>query len=176
MSSTRPGHCAAQTKEIASMFTERTTRPNIGLEQHGIQNAGAVYWNLSTSRWYEDAIRRREGRLAHLGPLVVRTGQHTGRAPNDKHIVKEPSSPGKVWWGKVNRPMDAAHFDTLHRRLLAYLQGRDLFVQDCFAGADTQYRLPIRVMTETAWHSLFARNMFSRLRRKSWRRMCRSSR
>ncbi len=131
-----------------------------GLDQHGIQNVGTVHWNLTTPRLYEEAIRRREGRLAHLGPLVVRTGQHTGRAPNDKFIVKEPSSADKVWWGKVNRPLDPDKFDALHRRLLAYLQGRDLFVQDCFAGADPRYRLPIRVITETAWHNLFARDIF----------------
>lgn len=131
-----------------------------GLENHGIQNVNAVHWNLSTSLLYEEAIRRREARLAHLGPLVVRTGQHTGRSPSDKFIVQEPSSQDKIWWGKVNKGMDPAPFEGLHRRLLAYLQGKDLFVQDCFAGADPQYRLPIRVITETAWHSLFARDMF----------------
>lgn len=131
-----------------------------GLEQLGIRNVNAVYWNLSTPRLYEEAIRRREGRLAHLGPLVVRTGQHTGRSPNDKFIVREPSSADRIWWGKVNRPMDPDRFDSLFYRLLAYLEGRDLFVQDCFAGADAPYRLPIRVITETAWHSLFARDMF----------------
>jgi len=142
------------------MQNETSFNTQYGLDKHGIHNVGTVYWNLSTARLYEEAIRRREGRLAHLGPLVVRTGQHTGRAPNDKFIVKEPSSADKVWWGKVNRPMDPAKFEALHRRLLAYLQGRDLFVQDCFAGADPRYRLPIRVITQTAWHSLFARDMF----------------
>lgn len=130
------------------------------LEDHGIHNVNTVYWNLSTPLLYEEAIRRREGRLAHLGPLVVRTGQHTGRAPQDKFIVRESSSADQVWWGKVNQPMEPADFETLRRRLLAYLQGRDLFVQDCFAGADPAYRLPIRVITETAWHSLFARDIF----------------
>jgi len=135
-----------------------------GLENHGIHNVNLVYWNLSTPLLYEEAIRRREGRLAHLGPLVVRTGQHTGRSPNDKFIVREPSSADKVWWGEVNRSMEPANFDILYRRLLAYLQGKDLFVQDCFAGADPEYRLPIRIITETAWHSLFARNMFIQAR------------
>src|SRR5512147_1061844 len=131
-----------------------------GLEEQGILHPGNVYWNLSTPLLYEEAIRRREARLAHLGPLVVRTGQHTGRSPSDKFIVQEPSSQDKICWGKVNKGMDPAPFEGLHRRLLAYLQGKDLFVQDCFAGADPQYRLPIRVITETAWHSLFARDMF----------------
>jgi len=136
----------------------------IGIEVHGIKNVNNVYWNLSTSRLYEEAIRRREGRLAHLGPLVVRTGQYTGRSPNDKFIVVEPSSEANVWWGKVNRPMETEKFNALFRRMLAYLQGKDLFLQDCFIGADTRYRLPVRIITETAWHSLFARNMFIQAR------------
>lgn len=131
-----------------------------GLENHNIKNVNAVYWNLSTSLLYEEAIRRREGRLAHLGPLVVRTGHYTGRAANDKFIVKEPSSMDKIWWGKVNHPMELDAFDTLHHRMLAYLQIKDLFIQDCYAGADPDFRLPIRVISEKAWHSLFARNIF----------------
>ena len=142
------------------MPTGNSPHTQHSLESLGITNVNTVYWNLSTPSLIEEAIRRREGRLAHLGPLVVRTGQHTGRAPNDKFIVREPSCVDKVWWGKVNRPMEPDKFDLLHRRLLAYLQGKDLFVQDCFAGADPAYRLPIRVITETAWHNLFARNMF----------------
>jgi phosphoenolpyruvate carboxykinase (ATP) len=130
------------------------------LEKDGIKNTGFVYWNLSTPLLYEEAIRRREGRMAHLGPLVVRTGEHTGRSPNDKFVVKEPSSEDKVWWGPVNKAMAAERFASLQHRLLAYLQGKDLFIQDCFAGADPAYRLPIRVITETAWHNLFARSMF----------------
>jgi phosphoenolpyruvate carboxykinase (ATP) len=140
--------------------TQGTIHSRFGLENHGIQNVNTVYWNLSTSSLYEEAIRRREGRLAHLGPLVVRTGEHTGRSPNDKFIVRDSSSADKIGWGKVNRAMEAGKFETLRQRLLAYLQGKDLFVQDTFVGADPQYRLPIRVITETAWHSLFARNMF----------------
>ena len=131
-----------------------------GLEEHEIHNVGNVYWNLSTPLLYEEAVRRREGRIAHLGPLVVRTGQHTGRAPNDKFVVREPSSADKIWWGKVNRPIAPERFEVLRRRMLAYLQGKDLFVQDCFVGADPAYRQPVRIITETAWHNLFARNMF----------------
>lgn len=142
------------------MQVQGAVHSSYALENHGIQNVNGIYWNLSTSLLCEEAIRRREGRLAHLGPLVVRTGHHTGRSPHDKFIVREPSSEGKIWWGKVNQPMETDKFETLHLRLLAYLQGKDVFVQDCFAGADPLYRLPIRIITETAWHSLFARNMF----------------
>lgn len=146
------------------MQTQGEFQSQYGLGNHGIKNVNTVYWNLATPLLYEEAIRRREGRLLHLGPLVVRTGQHTGRSPNDKFIVREPSSEDKIWWGKVNKGMDPTQFEGLHRRMLAYLQGKDLFVQDCFAGADLQYRLPIRVITETAWHNLFARNMFIQAR------------
>lgn len=131
-----------------------------GLEHHGIRNPGSVYWNLSTPGLYEQAIRRREGHMAHLGPLVVRTGQHTGRSPRDKFVVEEPTSTARIAWGKVNQPMSGEHWRLLQRRLRSYLQGRDLFVQDCYAGADPEYRLPVRVITEHAWTALFARNLF----------------
>jgi phosphoenolpyruvate carboxykinase (ATP) len=136
------------------------TQQRHGLENHGIHNVGNVYWNLPTPLLCEEAIRRREGRLAHLGPLVVRTGHHTGRSPNDKFIVHEAISQDKVWWGKVNQPLQPIQFEALHRRMLAYLQGRDLFVQDGYAGADQHYRIKVRVITEHAWHSLFVHNMF----------------
>jgi phosphoenolpyruvate carboxykinase (ATP) len=144
----------------STMAANQASHSHYGLDKQGIINTGVVYWNLSTPALYEEAIRRREGVLAHLGPLVVRTGQHTGRSPNDKFIVREPSSDGEVWWGKVNRPISDEHFESLHSRMLAYLQGRDLFVQDSYAGADPNYRLAIRVITETAWHNIFVRNLF----------------
>ncbi len=130
------------------------------LEQQGIKNIGDVHWNLTVASLYEEIARRREGTIAHLGPIVVRTGHHTGRSPNDKFIEEEPTSKDKIWWGKVNRSISSQHFDKLHMRFLSFLQGKDIFVQDCFAGADPRYRLPIRVVTTTAWHSLFARVMF----------------
>ncbi len=141
---------------------EGSVQSRYGLERHGITNVGSVGWNLSTPALYEEAVRRREGLISHLGPLVVRTGQYTGRSPNDRFIVREPSSDDKVWWGDVNRPFDMGAFEHLSHRLRAYLQGKDLFVQDCHAGADPAYRIPIRIITEDGWHSLFARNMFIR--------------
>ncbi len=131
-----------------------------GLENHGITNVRKIHWNHNTPILYEDIVKNGEGCVAHLGPIVVRTGLHTGRAAKDKFIVEEPESKDKVWWGKVNKAFTVDRFGLLFRRLQAYLQGRDLYVQDCFAGFDPRYRLPIRVITETAWHSLFARNMF----------------
>ncbi len=132
----------------------------VGLEAVGIEGTARVYWSVGPAALYEEAVRRREGMIAADGPLVCSTGQHTGRSPNDKFIVKEPSSETNVAWGRVNRPIDAAAFDGLERRMLAYLRGKELFVQDCWAGADPAYRLPIRVITEKAWHSLFARHLF----------------
>jgi phosphoenolpyruvate carboxykinase (ATP) len=131
-----------------------------GLEAHGIRNVERVYWNLSVPALYEEAVRRREGLISAGGPLVCRTGQHTGRSPNDKFFVREPSSEDKIAWSKVNRPIEAAAFDALHQRMLNYVEGKELFVQDCYAGADPRYRLPVRVITEQAWHSLFAKHMF----------------
>lgn len=131
-----------------------------GVENHGIRNAGTVYWHLRTPMLYEQAARRREGVLAHRGPLVVRTGDHTGRSPNDKFIVREPTSENEIWWGKVNRPFEQAPFDDLMRKVLAYIQQRDIYVFDGYGGTDPRYRMPVRIITEYAWHSLFARNMF----------------
>ena len=133
-----------------------------GVENHGIKNAETVYWNLTTAMLYEQAIRRHEAAIAHLGPLVVQTGTHTGRSPNDKFVVKEPSSESDIWWGKVNRPFTQDNFDYLYRKMIAYTQNRDIFVFDGYVGADPNYRMPVRIITEYAWHNLFARNMFIR--------------
>jgi phosphoenolpyruvate carboxykinase (ATP) len=118
--------------------------------------------NLSTAELYEFALREGEGLLAADGPLVVRTGKHTGRSPKDKFIVVEPTSESKVWWGDVNHPISEEHYDRLRARLMAYLQGRDLFSQDMFIGAHPSHRRSLRVYTETAWASIFARNLFRR--------------
>jgi len=129
------------------------TRPPIGRR---------VRANLPTAELVEDAIRAGEGVLAADGPLVVRTGKHTGRSPQDKFIVDEPSSRDKIWWGQVNRPISQAHYDRLRARLVAYCAERDLYAQDCLIGADPSHQRRLRVMTETAWASIFARNLFRR--------------
>src|SRR6476660_9450666 len=90
-----------------------------GLEALGIVRSGRIHWNLSTAALYEEAIRRAEGTLAAEGPLVCRTGQHTGRSPNDKFIVREPSSEANIGWGKLNRAMDQAQWDALHQDFMA---------------------------------------------------------
>jgi phosphoenolpyruvate carboxykinase (ATP) len=131
-----------------------------GLSNHGLKNLGTVFWNLAAPALYEEALFRREGRVAHLGPFVCNTGKHTARSANDKFVVKEEGSREHVWWSEYNRPFHPDKFALLFSRLQGYLQGRDLFVQDCYVGADPTYRLPVRIITELAWHSLFARNMF----------------
>lgn len=135
---------------------------SFGLDQQGIRNLAQVHWNLSVPVLYEHAIRRREGVIGEGGSFVARTGIHTGRSVKDKFIVEEASSKGDIWWGPINRPVSEAVFATMHERMLGYFQGRETFVQDVFCGADPEYRLPVRLVSESAWHTLFARNMFIR--------------
>lgn len=141
------------------MVIEEGIRSRQGLESQGI-HPEMVGWNLTTPALYEHAVRRREALIAEGGPIVARTGHHTGRSPQDKFIVREPSSEERIWWGKHNRAIEPAAFDRVHRRMLAWLRGKELFVQDLFVGADPRYRRAVRVITEYAWHSLFARTMF----------------
>lgn len=136
------------------------------LRKYGVKNLRDIYYNLNTPSLYEKAISHHEAILSHKGPLVVRTGLHTGRSPKDRFIVKESTTENLVAWGDVNRPISEKHFDLLYAKMLAYIQNKELYVQDAFAGTDPQFRLPIRVITETAWHSQFARNMFVRLKNR----------
>ena len=143
---------------------QNVLKHKVGLETHGLKNLKKINWNLSTPQLYEHIIANKEGQLSHLGPVCVTTGEHTGRAPNDKFIVQEPSSQENIWWGKVNRPFSVEQFEALYSRILAYLQGKEVYVQDCCAGCDPEHQTHIRVITEHAWHSLFARNMFIQIR------------
>ena len=138
----------------------QAVKSDYGLENQGLSQLRMAYWNLPTEALYEEITFRKEARIAHLGAVVVRTGQHTARSANDKFIVKEASTADNVWWGEYNRPFSEEKFNDLFNRLQGFLQGRDVFVQDCFAGADPEYRLPIRIVSEHAWISHFARNMF----------------
>jgi phosphoenolpyruvate carboxykinase (ATP) len=138
-------------------------RPShFGLEQHGIRNIGVAYWNLGTAQLLEHAIRRHEGFFASGGSFVVRTGQFTGRSPRDKFVVRDEVTDTSVHWGPVNQPMSEDQFRRIYSKMLAFWQGHDVYVQDCYAGADPMYSMPIRVITGLAWHSLFARQLFIR--------------
>jgi phosphoenolpyruvate carboxykinase (ATP) len=132
------------------------------LRRLGIAAPGTVHYNPTPPQLYEAALDRDEGRLAAGGPLVVRTAPYTGRSPDDRFIVRDAAVADTINWGPVNRPTDRETFDALRSRMAEYAAGRDLFVQDVFAGRGERHRLPVRVVTQKAWHSLFARNMFVR--------------
>jgi phosphoenolpyruvate carboxykinase (ATP) len=132
------------------------------LSQHGIRNVEVAHWNLGTAQLMEKALQRHEGLLADGGALAVRTGQFTGRSPKDKYVVREASTEATVDWGSVNQPMSEQVFDQIYDRLIGSWEGDELFVQDCFAGADPAFTLPVRVITQRAWHALFARQLFLR--------------
>ena len=138
----------------------QTRKADFNLSNHGVSSLRLAYWNLSTEALYEEAIFRGEGVTSRGGPFIAHTGKHTARSANDKFIVRHADSENNIWWGIYNRPFDNEKFEGLYGRLLGYLQGRDVFVEDLYAGADEEYRLPVRFVTEHAWHSMFLRNMF----------------
>ena len=138
----------------------KALQADYGIKNHGLKNLNQVYWNLPPESLYEEIVFRGEGQITQHGPVVVTSGKHTARAANDKFVVREPTTEEQIWWGEYNRPYSSDKFSELISRLQGYVQGRDLFVQDCYAGADQEYRMPVRIITEFAWHSLFARNMF----------------
>src|SRR5512141_2525837 len=144
--------CAAVEDEIVTV-----TRP-----APTTQLGGSILANLSTAELYERAIRAGEGEIAAEGPLVVRTGQHTGRSPKDKFVVREPSSEAKGWWGEVNHEISEEHYDRLRARLVDYVADKQLYAQDMYIGAHPRHRRSLRVYTETAWASIFVHNLFIR--------------
>jgi phosphoenolpyruvate carboxykinase (ATP) len=134
-----------------------------GLTGQDLKPTGTVHWNLVTPELIEAAVRRGEGRLAHLGPFVAVTTPHTGRSPNDKFVVKEPGSEKDVDWGKVNQPISVEHFATLLADVKQYLNDLpELFIEDLYCGADPSHRLSVRYVLPNAWHAAFVRNMFIR--------------
>jgi phosphoenolpyruvate carboxykinase (ATP) len=146
------------------MTTETKSQPQSGdaLDYYGIRGVKAVHWNLGAPVLAEYALERREGVFADNGALVVRTGQFTGRSPKDKFVVRDERTAGTIDWGAVNQPMTPEHFDRLYERMLAFWSGREVFVQDCITGADPRYAIRVRVLSELAWHSLFAQQLFIR--------------
>ena len=135
---------------------------DFALEDQGIAGSGPQSWNLGPARLVEQAVVRGEGALSNSGALVFLTGAYTGRSPEDKFVVREPTVEAEVDWGKVNRPFEPSRFDALFDRVVEHLQGREVWVQDAFGGADPAHRLPIRVVAERAYHALFARQLFVR--------------
>ena len=139
------------------MAITTTTR---GLEGHGLSPERRVYWQPTTALLYEHALARGDARLAEGGPLVVDTGKHTGRSPKDKYVVREPGSEDRIWWSDVNKEISEEGFENLREKITSYLQGRDIYVVDAFAGADPAHRLTLRVITDSPWHALFAKTLF----------------
>ncbi len=139
--------------------------PTSGVARIGLGEAARVYYNLSPSALYEESIRRGEAVLTADGALCAYTGQHTGRSPKDKFIVRDANTDGEVWWDDNNRAMSSEHFRILHADMLAHAAGKDLFVQDLIGGADAENALPTRVIMELAWHGVFIRNLLIRPKR-----------
>ena len=135
---------------------------NYSLQNHGVFNNGGELWNLGAEALYEETVRQGLGTITKGGALTVETGKFTGRSPNDKFIVEEETSRDNIWWGAVNKSTSEEVFDNLHTQMTAYYQNRKLYVQDLYAGASDKYRLKVRVISDSPWHSLFARNMFIR--------------
>lgn len=131
-------------------------------EQHGIKNASNIYYNLPIPALYEEVIRREEGIIGEEGTLVAYTGTHTGRSPADRFIVKEPGTENDINWGPVNKPISPEHFDLLHKKILDYYEGKDLFVRDLQVCAHPDYRKNVRIINEYAWHNVFVNNLFLR--------------
>ena len=138
------------------------TVPDRGsLAAHGIDEVhGRVVWHPTTSQLYTDALLRGDAQLAEGGPLVVDTGEHTGRAPKDKFIVREPGSEERIWWSEVNADIAEPSFERLREKVAAQLGRGDVYVVDAFAGADPAHRIAVRVLTESPWHALFAKTLF----------------
>ena len=137
--------------------------PNNGLDAQGISTSAEIFWNLTTAPLVEHAVRRGEGLLAKDGPLVVRTGKHTGRSANDRFLVRNATTENTVWWGKTNRPMEPDAFDRLYEDFKVALGGKDLlFVSDLYGGSQPEHRVRVRVINELAWHNLFIRTLLVR--------------
>jgi phosphoenolpyruvate carboxykinase (ATP) len=143
------------------IMSDVTSESLLSLSRHGFRNLKAVNWNLSAPALYEEAVRRGEGQVAKNGPLVVRTGIHTGRSAGDKFVVRDASTENTVWWDN-NKSMTPAQFDTLYADMMAHAEGHELFAKDLFGGADLTHRISVRIVTEYAWHSLFVHQLLIR--------------
>jgi phosphoenolpyruvate carboxykinase (ATP) len=141
-------------------LAEATTKASrFGLEHFGLAHLGNVYWNLSTDALVKEIVFRNEGQILKDGRIVVDTGKHTDLAVDDRFIVQEGGTEDRICWGQHNRPFSEKMFNAVFQRMEAFLQGHDLFVQDCYAGTDPDYQIPVRMLTEKAWHSLFAKTL-----------------
>jgi len=149
--------------EMKPQRTSVARESRMDLTKQGLAPTGVVHWNLIAPELFQAAARRNEGEFADMGPFVAVTSPHTGRSPNDKFVVREPSSEKDVDWGKVNQPMSVEHYNALLADVRKHLDGvTELFVEDLYCGADPAYRLSVRYISPNAWHMAFVRNMFIR--------------
>jgi len=133
-----------------------------GLENHGLKDLHRVFWNLAAPDVVEHAIRNREGFLTENGSLMCDTGRFTGRSPKDRFVVLDDTTKDTIWWGDINIPFEPERFDNLYNKMVKYLEGRNIYVRDCYSGVPEKYRLKIRVINTWAWHNLFCYNLFVR--------------
>ncbi len=133
----------------------------ISLKSIGIEKA-KIHYQLSPNELHEIAIKAGQGKETSTGALAIETGKFTGRCPDDRFIVIDKITENEVWWGKINIPFEADAFDALYTKVTSYLSKKELFVRDAYVCADSNYRLNVRVITETAWANLFCYNMFLR--------------
>ena len=138
------------------------TNNNTALQSYGIEATKDVHWNRPVAELIELSVQRCEARLTKLGALAALTGKRTGRSPKDKFIIRDSTTEGSVAWGKVNQPMASERFDALNALMIEHLGAKELFVTDALAGADSEFGMPIRVITTKAWHAVFARQLFRR--------------
>ncbi len=151
------------TTEIRPQRASAAREGSVGLGKQGLNPRGHVHWNLIAPELFQAAARRNEGEFADMGPFVAVTTPHTGRSPNDKFVVREPSSENDVDWGKVNQSLPSEKYDALLADVRRYLsEARELFVEDLYCGADPAYRLSVRYVSPNAWHMAFVRNMLIR--------------
>jgi phosphoenolpyruvate carboxykinase (ATP) len=143
------------------MANEDDLKSAFGLEAHGFSNLKAVHWNLTPPVLYRHAIARNEGKLSRDGALVVLTGQHTGRSAGDKFIVRDADTENQIWWDN-NKAISPEAVDTLFADMMKYAEGKELYAKDLYAGADPDFRLPVRIVSEFAWHSLFVHQLLIR--------------
>ena len=134
---------------------------SISLKELGIENA-KIHYQLSPEELHDITIKSGQGIESSTGALAVNTGEYTGRSPQDRYIVQDSISENKVWWGKVNIPFEPAAFEALYNKVTSYLSNREVYVRDSYVCADPNYRLNVRVITETPWANLFCYNMFLR--------------
>ena len=134
---------------------------NASIADYGI-NCKTANWNLSSDNLSDIAVKLNQAQVTSSGAITIDTGEFTGRSPKDRFIVKDEITSNEIWWGDINISFDANKFDVLHKKIIQYLENKEIYVRDCFACADEKYRLSIRVINEYSWSNMFAYNMFIR--------------